>query len=117
MHTRDFVTYCMQLRARQYYAGWILRCSHTHSTIDCLLSVKAVTLIFISGCGSVISSAKQVKSGSIYNLVKNFKLFGPRKQTCVHFMNILTVYTLNSHLLILKAQNHKLYIFVVHKNI
>ena len=36
-----------------------------------LLSVKAVTLIFISGRGSAISSAKQGKSGSIYNLVKN----------------------------------------------
>ena len=35
------------------------------------LSVKAVTLIFISGRGSAISSAKQGKLGSIYNLVKN----------------------------------------------
>ena len=35
------------------------------------LTVKAVTLIFISGRGSAISSAKQGKSGSIYNLVKN----------------------------------------------
>ena len=39
--------------------------------IDFSLSVKAVTLIFISGCGSAISSAKQGISGSIYNLVKN----------------------------------------------
>ena len=39
--------------------------------IDFLLTVKAVTLIFISGCGLAISSAKQGKSGSIYNLVKN----------------------------------------------
>ena len=29
------------------------------------------TLIFISGRGSAFSSAKQGKSGSIYNLVKN----------------------------------------------
>ena len=36
-----------------------------------LLSVKGVTLIFISEHGSAISSAKQGKSGSIYNLVKN----------------------------------------------
>ena len=36
-----------------------------------LLSVKAVTLIFISGRGSAISSANQGKSGSIYNLVDN----------------------------------------------
>ena len=39
--------------------------------LDFSLSVKAATLIFISGCGSAISSAKQGKSGSIYNLVKN----------------------------------------------
>ena len=36
-----------------------------------LLSVKSVTLISICGRGSAISSAKQGKSGSIYNLVKN----------------------------------------------
>ena len=39
--------------------------------IDFLLTVKAVTLIFISGRGSAISSTKQGKSGSIYNLAKN----------------------------------------------
>ena len=39
--------------------------------IDFSLTVKAVTLKFISGRGSAISSAKQGKSGSIYNLVKN----------------------------------------------
>ena len=38
--------------------------------ITFLLSVKAVTLIFISGLGSAISSAKQGKSGYFYNLVK-----------------------------------------------
>ena len=35
-----------------------------------LLSVKAVTLIFIAGRGTAISSAKQGKSGSIYNFGK-----------------------------------------------
>ena len=35
--------------------------------LDFSLTVKAATLIFISGCGSAISSAK---SGFIYNLVK-----------------------------------------------
>ena len=35
------------------------------------LTVKAATLIFISGRGSSISAAKQRKSGSIYNLVNN----------------------------------------------
>ena len=39
--------------------------------IDFSLTVKAVTLIFISGRGSAFSSAKQEKSGSIYNVVKN----------------------------------------------
>ena len=38
--------------------------------IDFSLTVKAVTLIFISGCGSDSSLAKQEKSGSVYNLVK-----------------------------------------------
>ena len=39
--------------------------------LDFSLTVKAATLIFISGCGSAISSAKQEESGSIYNLGKN----------------------------------------------
>ena len=38
--------------------------------IDFLLTVKAATLIFISGRGSAISSSKQGKSGSFYNFVK-----------------------------------------------
>ena len=38
--------------------------------LDFSLTVKGATLIFISGCGSAISSAKEGKSGSIYNLVK-----------------------------------------------
>ena len=37
---------------------------------DIFSSIKAVTLIFIHGRGSAVSSAKQWKSGSIY-LVKN----------------------------------------------
>ena len=39
--------------------------------IDFSLTVKAVTLIFISVRCSAGSSAKQEKLGSIYNLVKN----------------------------------------------
>ena len=38
---------------------------------DFSLTVNAATLIFIPGSGSAISSAKEGKSGSIYNLVKN----------------------------------------------
>ena len=47
--------------------------------IDFSLTVKAATLIFISGRGSAIASAKQGQSGSIYNLVK----FGPCKRACI----------------------------------
>ena len=39
--------------------------------LDFSLTVKAATLIFISGRGSAISSAKEGKSGLIYNLVKS----------------------------------------------
>ena len=39
--------------------------------IDFWLIVKAVTLIFISGRGSAISSAMEGKTGFIYNLVKS----------------------------------------------
>ena len=39
---------------------------------DFSLTVKAATLIFISGCGPATSSAKKGKSGFIYNLVKSY---------------------------------------------
>ena len=39
--------------------------------LDFSLTVKAATLIFISGCVSAISSANEGKSGFIYNLVKS----------------------------------------------
>ena len=39
--------------------------------LDFSLSVKAATKIFISGCGSAISSAKEGKSCFIYKLVKS----------------------------------------------
>ena len=39
--------------------------------LDFSLPVKAATLIFISGCGSAISPAKEGKSGFIYNLLKS----------------------------------------------
>ena len=41
-----------------------------HVLLDFSLTVMAATLIFISGRGSTISSAKEGKSGYIYNLVK-----------------------------------------------
>ena len=39
--------------------------------LDFSLTVKAATLIFISGCCSAIAPAKEGKPGSIYNLVKS----------------------------------------------
>ena len=39
--------------------------------IDFSLTVKGETLIFVSGCGSAVSSAKEGISGSFYNLVKS----------------------------------------------
>ena len=51
--------------------------------LDFSLTVKLATLIFISGCGSVISSAKEGNSGFIYNLVKRNKLFDPCKRACI----------------------------------
>ena len=45
----------------------------TQVLIDFPLIVKVATLIFIHGHGSAISSVKQRKSGSIYNLLKNLQ--------------------------------------------
>ena len=45
--------------------------------MDFSLTVKAATLIFISGRGSAISSAKEGKSGSYY------KFFWLRKRACI----------------------------------
>ena len=39
--------------------------------LDFSLTVKAATLIFISGRGSTISPSKEGESGFIYNLVKS----------------------------------------------
>ena len=39
--------------------------------LDFSLTVKAATLIFISGRGSAISSANEGKSGFVYNLVES----------------------------------------------
>ena len=59
---------------------------------DFWLTVKAATLIFISGCVSAISSAQEWTSGSIFFLQRVNKLF---EQTCVHFMKILTITFIN----------------------
>ena len=49
----------------------LLSCLYTPVLLDFSLTVKAATLIFISGFGSAISSAKEGKAGFIYNLVKS----------------------------------------------
>ena len=51
--------------------------------------MRAATLIFISGRGSAISSAKQGKSGSIYNLVN---IFG-RANVCAFHENPNRIHT------------------------
>ena len=50
--------------------------------LDFSLTVKAATLIFISGRGSAISSAKEGKSGFVFNLVTS-RLFEPCKRACI----------------------------------
>ena len=52
-------------RASGYHYG-VTSCEGCKVLIDFSLTVKAATLIFISGRDSAISSAKQGKSGSIY---------------------------------------------------
>ena len=52
--------------------------TQNHVFLDFSLTVKAVTLIFISGRGSAISSVKEGKS-----LVKDYTLIGPRKRACI----------------------------------
>ena len=53
----------------------LMDCPARHCAIilllDFSLSVKAATLIFMSGCGSAISSAKEGKSGFLYNMLKS----------------------------------------------
>ena len=51
--------------------GPICILNHLRLLLDFSLTVKAATLIFISGCGSAISSTKEGKSGFIYNLEKS----------------------------------------------
>ena len=86
---------------------------HTVVLIDFSLSVKAATLIFISGRGSAISSPKEGKSAFIYNLVKELISVSGRGNVRAFHENP-NVYTLNSHLITLKAHNHKTYVFAIH---
>ena len=50
---------------------------------DFSLTVKAATLIFISGRGSAILSAKEGKTGLFIICLRVNKLLGPRKRACI----------------------------------
>ena len=65
MHIITFtnISSCEKIHLRKILSSLVL--------IDFSLTVKAATLIYISGCGSAISSAKQGNLGYVYNLVKN----------------------------------------------
>ena len=54
----------------KYYV-YLPQSTHIYKLIDFSLTVKAATLMFMSGHGSAISSAKEGKSGSIDNLIKS----------------------------------------------
>ena len=58
-------------RASAPLDSWVYLHKNDYVLLDFSLTVKAATLIFISGCASAISSAKEGKSGFIYNLVKS----------------------------------------------
>ena len=51
--------------------GFLQYYSISQLLLDFSLTVKAATLIFISGRGLAISSVKEGNSGFIYNLVKS----------------------------------------------
>ena len=65
--------YCTQKWQKLYVLGaiGIQSVIGLKGLIDFSVTVKAATLIFISGRGSAISYAKEGKSGSINNFVKN----------------------------------------------
>ena len=53
----------------------LLPVRYKYVLLDFSLTVKAATLIFISGCGSAISSAKEGKSGFINKFCKELISF------------------------------------------
>ena len=62
---------CLNVVTVVFIKAIIPQYSRVPVLLDVSLTVKAATLIFISGRGSAISSAKEGKSGFIYNLVKS----------------------------------------------
>ena len=73
----------VQARVLDMHLQYCIHCQLIGVLLDFSLTVKAATLIFISGCGSAISSAKEGNSGFIYNLLRVNKLFEPRKRACI----------------------------------
>ena len=74
-HTKILVFFHLQLYGKPQHL-FIFKTIHLMCRVyivllDFSLTVKAATLIFISGRGSASSSAKEGKSGFIYNLVKS----------------------------------------------
>ena len=63
--------YARALLRNGSYANAVVVVSLFVVLLDFSLTVKVATLIVISGRGSTISSAKEGKSGFIYNLVKS----------------------------------------------
>ena len=61
---------CLTEMVTIYYFPYTVE-RNVHVLLGFSLTVKAATLIFISGCGSAILSAKEGKSGFICNLVKS----------------------------------------------
>ena len=87
----EAAVFVIQFSAKVLYNFWV--------------TVKAITLTFISRRVFAISSVQGRKSGSIY-FVKSYEVVCAA-QTCVHFIKILTIYTLNSHLLTQKRISQK----------
>ena len=76
--------------------------------IDFSLTVKAATLIFISGRGLAILSAKEGKSGFILNLVELIIFLGRANVRAFH-ENPNSIHT-ELIFVTLKAHNHKMYV-------
>ena len=66
-HFRTYLT-CLQV---EFQCTALYKSFFPCVLLDFSLTVKAATLIFISGCGSAISSAKEGKSSFIYNLINS----------------------------------------------
>ena len=71
IYTMDYPNFIVSNQKEEFICtkrvSFLLFLNKTIVLLDFSLTVKAATLIFISGRGSAISSAKEGKSGFIYN--------------------------------------------------